>query len=66
MKSWDKPSNLYKTAGYRDRTHYLRRLAASFGLEEAFVRRIASELGYTHDFSELPAYLDDYIFLRDY
>lgn len=66
MKTWAKPSNAYENAGYRDRSHYLRRLSASLGLEYAFVEGISKDLGYTHDFTTLPAYLEDYIFLRHY
>lgn len=66
MKSWKNDNNRYKTAGYRDRAHYLRRLASSLGLDYAFVETVASELGYKHDFTTLPLYLEDYKFLRDY
>lgn len=66
MKLWKNGNNRYKTAGYRDRAHYLRRLARSYNLEIAFVQQISSELGHTFDFGLLESYLDDYIFLRDY
>ena len=66
MKTWNFENNRYKTSGYRDRAHYLCRLARSYNLEHTFVQNLAVDLGYKHDFTTLPLYLEDYKFLRDY
>jgi hypothetical protein len=65
MKSW-KSDNIYAQRGYRDRAHYLRRLAASLDIPLNEVQRVANELGHRHDFTSLPDYLEDYLFLKNY
>lgn len=65
MKSWTLASTtVYEDAGYRNREHYLRRLANSVGLSYNEARGIADDLGHKRDFSCLPSYLDDLAFLR--
>lgn len=55
--------NVYEQMGYKDRTSYLKSLAAEYGTDMLFVSSIAEVFGENEDFDGLISSLNDFFHL---